>query len=456
MTTASPAQTKKVLMVAHVFPPFRSVGHSIRVVKFIKYLPFMGWQPAVLTIDDRKEYEDYLKQGSASLLSEISPDVRVHRANAGEPSLDFLQKEKTFGQRNLLTALIVKLFGGARRWTFRNLALPDKRVVWLPFAVKLGLHVVKTDGADAIFATCPPHSATLVGAFLKLLTGKPLILDFRDDWIDTPWHHSMPSIIQRIERRLERWVVGIADKIILVTEWSRDSFLKRYPDQPRDKFIFIPNGCDLEEFTAVSPKTNAERSPKFTIMHTGSLNDSNNWTRSPEGLFRAIQQILKQQPDLAENISITFTGSLPDGHKRMAEELGLSGVVKELGFLPRDEWAHQMNTADLLLVINYDGFSTLIPGKIYEYWAVGGPPILLLSCPGAAADFIKQHNLGFAAEPYDAEGIRQVILNVYQHNKSDTPLRIKTEGVEAFDRKALTGQLAQILSMVSSDSFEGK
>ncbi len=448
MTTAT-TTPKKVLMVAHVFPPFRSVGHSIRVVKFVKYLPFFGWQPAVLTIDDGKEYEDYLKEGSESLLSEISPDIHIHRANAGEPSLDYLQKEKAFGQRNLLTALIVKILGGSRRWTFRNLALPDKRVVWLPFAVKLGLDVVKAEGVDVIFATCPPHSATMVGAFLKLLTGKPLVLDFRDDWIDTPWHQSMPSITQSVERRLERWVVGIADKVILVTEWSRSSFVKRYPSQPSDKFILIPNGCDLAEFTIEKPKMDAGRNSKFTIMHTGSLNDSNNWTRSPAGLFRALHQILAEQPDVAENIVIAFTGSLPEGHRRLAQELGLSGVVKELGFLPRDEWAQQMNASDLLLVINYDGFSTLIPGKIYEYWAIGGAPILLLGCPGAASDFIEEHNLGFTADPYDMEGIKQTILDVYRQSRTGSPLKIKADGIEAFDRRALTSRLAQVLSLVS-------
>ncbi len=62
---------KKVLMIARAFPPFHCVGHSIRVVKFIKYLPALGWLPVVLTIDDRKEYEFDRKQGSETLLSEI-------------------------------------------------------------------------------------------------------------------------------------------------------------------------------------------------------------------------------------------------------------------------------------------------------------------------------------------------------------------------------------------------
>ena len=348
----------------------------------------------------------------------------------------------------------MRVLGGARRWAYRNLTLPDRRVLWLPFAVKLGWHLIKREGIDVIFATCPPHSATLVGVFLKLLTRKPLLLDFRDDWVDTPWHQSMPPFIREIERRLESWVIKTADKVILVTEWSRSAFLKRYPDQPSDKFILIPNGCDLAEFNGGSTKFITAQNPEFTIMHSGSLNDSGNWTRTPKGLFRAMQKILWQQPDVAKNISITFTGSLPEGNKRLVKELGLFGIVKELGFLPRDEWAHGLNTSDLLLVINYDDFFTLIPGKLYEYWAVGGAPILLLSCLGAAADLVEKHKLGFTVDPYDVDGIQRVILDVYNQWEMGSPVAISTDGVEAFDRKSLTEELAQVLSRLLSDGFK--
>jgi glycosyltransferase involved in cell wall biosynthesis len=442
------SKMKKVLMIAHAFPPFRSVGHSIRVVKFIKYLPALGWLPVVLTIDDRKEYQDYRKQGSESLLSDIPQEASILRTVAGEPSLEYLEKEIRFGEQNWLSAVIVKVVGGARRWVFRNFALPDREVAWLPFAVRRGRQIVKSEGIDVIFATCPPHSATLVGACLKLLTGKPLILDFRDDWIDTPWYQSRPTIIRMIERRMESWTVKTADKVILVTEWSKNAFLNRYNAQPRDKFVLISNGCDLEEFTGLNSMTAVPRNSNFTIIHAGHLNDSKSWTRTPAALFQAVQHILQQQPELAKKLTLAFTNSLPQKQRQLAKEMGLSGVVKELGFLPRDEFLRRLRESDLLLTINYEGFSTLIPGKIYEYWAIGGPPILLLSCPGAAASFLERHGLGLTAEPWDVAGIQEAILTVYRQSKTAAPLRISTAGIEAYDRQALTDKLAQVLCMV--------
>ena len=206
-----------------------------------------------------------------------------------------------------------------------------------------------------------------------------------------------PHLIRMIERRLESWAVKMADKVILVTEWSKKAFLERYPSEPDEKFVFISNGCDLEEFAVLNSMVIAHRNSKFTIVHAGSLNDSKNWTRSPATLFQAVHYILQQQPELAEKLTLAFTGFLPERQRQLVKELGLSDVVKELGFLPRDELVSYMKEADLLLVINYEGFSTLIPGKIYEYWAIGGPPILLLSCEGAAAEFVEQHNLGITS-----------------------------------------------------------
>ena len=132
----------------------------------------------------------------------------------------------------------------------------------------------------------------------------------------------------------------------------------------------------------------------------------------------------------------------------MGEELGLSGLITGLGHRPHGEILRLLKNADLLLAINYEGWSTLIPAKIYEYWAVGGPPILLLSCPGAASSFVEHNHLGFTADPSDVTTIQQVLMTVYHQWKSGVPMHISSIGIEAYDRNALTYELAQLLSIV--------
>ena len=439
-------EASKVLMIARAFPPFLPVGHSIRVIKFIKYLPALGWEPVVLTVDDKKEYETLRKVGSETLLSEVNPNLKVYRTHPGEPSLDYLQKEEAFEKKNRLLGWLIKNFARARRWFFWNLLLPDRAIAWFPFGLARGYRIAKQEDVDVVFATCPPHSATLVGAMTKLLTRKPLILDFRDDWIDTPWHLSKPAIIRWIDNVLEKWAVKMADKVVLVTEWSRKAFQDRYPSQPKDKFILIPNGCDLGDFETLNSEFVATRNPKFKIVHAGSLNISTVWGRSPAGLFQAIQEILAEHPDLSEKLDFVFAGDLPKEFQAMAEEMGLSAVIQGVGHLPHDEVLHLIKSADLLLAMNYEGWATLIPGKIYEYWAVGGAQILLLSCPGAAADFIAEHKLGFTADPVDVDRVQRIILDAYNQWEEGLAVPINTEGIEAFDRKSLTVELAKVLS----------
>src|SRR5438445_9994150 len=76
--------TKRVLLLAYVFPPFGSVGGSVRAVKFAKYLPLYGWDVTVLTIADRPQYQ-LLERSSSSVLKEIPPSVRIVRTRTWQP-----------------------------------------------------------------------------------------------------------------------------------------------------------------------------------------------------------------------------------------------------------------------------------------------------------------------------------------------------------------------------------
>ncbi len=444
----SETKPKKVLMIAYTFPPFSSVGGSIRMVKFTKYLPALGWLPVVLTIDDTKEYDTHRKEGSEALLREIPPEVKIFRTGAGEPSTAILEKGRAARRKNPLLAFLVNFLRWVRSWTRKYLLLPDEHITWLPFALRSGRQVIQQEGIDLIFATCPAHSVSLIGAALKSVTGKSLVLDFRDDWIDTPRFQSRPWSSRKIERILEKWAVKTADRVILVTEWSRDEFIKRYPRQPKEKFVYIPNGCDLEDFQFLKSDQPKEdhQTRQFTIVHAGLLSVADEWKRSPEGFFQALSLIKKSYPDLAAQLTVAFTGYLPELYKEMVQSMGLIDMVKEVGHLPKQEFIRSMKAADLLLAINYEGWSTLVPGKIYEYWAVGGPPILLLSCSGAAANFVEQHGLGLTAGPSDTAGIQQAILEVYRQGKTVAPWRLNTAGVEAYDRQAIAAKLAQVLS----------
>ncbi len=440
---------RHVLMIAHVFPPFFSVGGSIRAVKFAKYLPECGWQPHVLTIDDRVETTSQRRQGSAELLAELPPNTPIHRTPSGEPPASLQAKGRAARDRSRVAAVVVNVLSRLRRWVYRYVLIPDANITWLPAAVRAGRRIVREAGIEAIWVTCPPHSAALIGALLKRLTHRPLIVDYRDDWIDTPWFRAKPRAVQWLERRLERWIVGTADRVVLVTPASHTAFVARYPQRPLQTFNLIPNGCDLAEFTAAQT-IEVGAHATFNIVHAGLLTVDRGWHRSPAGFFAALRQIAQEQPDMAAQMKVTFTGQLPEAYRQIVAAHRLSGLVHEAGFLPRGQLLRTLREADLLLTINYEDFSTLIPGKLYEYWAIGRAPILLLDGQGAAQQFVEQYALGQCVRPDDVAGIAAAIQTAYRQRAAGTPLTIDARGVEQYDRRALTHRLATVLDTITA------
>ncbi len=174
---------RHVLMLAHVFPPFFSVGGSIRAVKFVKYLSECGWQPHVLTIDDQVETTSQRREGSAELLKEIPSGIPIHRTTSGEPPASLQAKGRAARRKSRLAAVVVNALSCLRRWAYRYALIPDVHITWLPAALRAGRRIVREANIDAIWATCPPHSSAVIGALLKRLTQRPLIVDYRDDWI---------------------------------------------------------------------------------------------------------------------------------------------------------------------------------------------------------------------------------------------------------------------------------
>jgi glycosyltransferase involved in cell wall biosynthesis len=129
--------------------------------------------------------------------------------------------------------------------------------------------------------------------------------------------------------------------------------------------------------------------------------------------------------------------------------MGLTDIIEETGHLPRDQFIQLLQDADILLAINSSDWSTIIPGKIYEYWAVGGAPILLLTSPGAAESLVTGHDLGSVVRPDDTEAIERAVSTVYQKWEEGKPVTISTAGIERYDRRALTEDLAHVLEAVS-------
>jgi len=329
--------------------------------------------------------------------------------------------------------------------------LPDHPILWLPHALKAGGQIAQSRGIDAILATSPPFSTSIIGVLLKKRLRKPLIVDFRDDWLSAYVHKRRPRVNRWLHPKMESWVVHQADGIILVTEASLNDFRSRYPEIPREKFQFVSNGYDPQDYQFLLQEENAVSASKFTVTYNGTLSDD----RDPTPLLEALKQIKETYSLSKHNVMVRFHGDISPTLQTKLPAFGLTDIVDvDTTDLPLKEVIHSMVSSHVLLAYSDKNANTQIPGKLYEYWAVG-KPVLLLAERGAASDLVQKYSLGIVVPPDSVEEIKQALSQLYETYKSGNLLKPSQAALEDFDRRRLTQKLVTLLNKVTDNAKPG-
>src|SRR5262245_60781023 len=211
---------KRVLIVSYAYPPFAGVG-IVKVLGTTRYLPEYGWEPTVLCVKP----DGYCLTDPANG-NEATPRVFVRR-----PPL------APFGIR-----VLDKLRLGARR----GLLLPDSQIDWFLPACFAGRRELRRQRYDMIYATVPPYTSGLVGAYLSRWSGLPFVVDIRDPWLEPTFSYEYRTRLhRRIDLALERYVVRTAKKLTFIYQIGLDRYASRYPDRASDLTIIRP-GFDFD------------------------------------------------------------------------------------------------------------------------------------------------------------------------------------------------------------------
>ncbi len=105
--------------------------------------------------------------------------------------------------------------------------------------------------------------------------------------------------------------------------------------------------------------------------------------------------------------------------------------------------------SDLLLLLAED-WTLQVPAKTYEYLRAG-PPVLALTGEGALGDVLRKARGAFIVPPTDLEGIERVVGTLFREWAGGVPTeRRDSQEVVMYERTALAGRLAEVLSGVSS------
>ena len=287
---------------------------------------------------------------------------------------------------------------------------PDSRIGWVPFAFWKGWRIISREKIDAVMVIGEPFSSFLTGVFLKALTRKPLLLDFRDEWVPLNRYRApgKPSLVLKVEKRLESFVVRHADRVTSVTPAIINHFKKRYPAFA-EKFSWIPNGFDPDEYPAV--KKSLTKNGKWTITYAGSLYKG----RSPLYFFEALEKLVEEIPPLAEQLRFIFLGNAEPSVEAYFRRPLIEKVTERPGFVPYAQMVEILCRSHLLLTIGEEEetiASRYVPGKLLEYLGTGCY-ILALGGEGCMKEIIESARAGRVVPARDVTKIKETLKELF-------------------------------------------
>ena len=358
---------RKVLVVAYYFPPMGLSGVQ-RTLKFVKYLPEFNWQPTVLTVTPGTYFAR-----DTSLSREIDGlDIAIIRTESIDPT-------RFFHKRNSGAQKVVKM---PREWLRKALNLgsqiffvPDNKIGWKRKAKRAAIQLLQREKFDLIFATAPPYTDFLIGRELSKKFGLPLVLDYRDAWIDNPYHFYSTPLHRWLHRRLEKQVLRASNKIITINRRIKELLLKRYPFLQYHDVEIISQGFDPSDFDLDGVPPLPLRQKKMRITYSGTFIDK----RTPKYFLRALSKVLREEPGLRNKIEACFMGHFREENLKLVKRLKLHDVVSLLGYVDHRDCVRYLLASDVLWLIigKGKGEDMMSTGKLFEYLGARKP---ILGC----------------------------------------------------------------------------
>ncbi|MFI5251141.1 MAG: glycosyltransferase family 4 protein [Bacteroidota bacterium] len=424
--SADTTSLRNVLVIAYYFPPMGLSGVQ-RTLKFVKYLPQFGWQPTVLTVTPT----GYFAQDE-TLLDEIK-DLNIEIIRAG--SLD----ANRFFKKQRIVKLPSERWGKFLTFTSDLFFIPDNKIGWKRRALQAAMETMNKTKFDVIFATAPPFTDFLIGTELHDRYKIPLILDYRDPWLEYPVKY-YPTLYHRWKTyAMEKIALQKSSKIIVTNRRVKELILKQYVFLDYEDIVILPQGYDPADFDFSSSKNSENQ--KFTITYTGVFNGD----RTPKYFFEALKKIFSDSPDLKEKIEARFVGNFQDEYIRLIQAMELDQNIVMTGYVSHAESIKEVMKSDCVwLMLMNDRQS---PGKLYEYIA-SKKPILACVPDGFIKQTVLETGAGVVVDPTHVEAISNAILQLYDQFKKKQLPSTTEEIVQKYNRVALTNELSKIMGFL--------
>lgn len=422
-----------VIIVSPYFPPSSLAGvHRARFLA--KYLPFAGWDAAVVCVDER-----YYNQPIDVEIGALVPEaVQTYKVAA-------------------VSSRIARVIGigdvGLRGWF--ELRREVKRLVELR-------------RRSLVFISGSPFYPMMMAPELCAMR-VPVVLDFQDPWVSA-WGEAQPVLSKAglahwIGRQLEPRALRGAKFITSVSAQQNADMAVRYPWLDVGNMAALPIGGDPEDFEFLH--TNCISLPEGTL-DPSRLNLSFVGTFMPrsgplvEVLLKAFAKLRCEVPAIANRIRLNFIGTSnqPGNNTNyqvsaLARAIGVADVVKEIPQrLPFLQALTVLVRSDGILLIGSDE-PHYTASKIYPA-LMSGRPFLSIFHARSSAHKILSAAGGGLTHAYLADADQTCLVDNVASSlrriaeKPDSLGLVDPSAYAPFDARAIAAAFARIFDEIIS------
>ncbi|MGV3707774.1 MAG: hypothetical protein ACO1Q7_02965 [Gemmatimonas sp.] len=399
--------SKRLLIISHYSPPYRSAFGTQRLAKYIKYLDRWDWRITLVTTEPMSDSE---RDDEAEQFADSVEVIRLP-------------------QKKL------------RSWRSPSLFVPDDYISWVEPAVDAANEVLRRDRFDCIFATVPPYSNAMAATICSGMSGVPFVPDFRDPWsrIDHGWVIKSPRM-HAATVALEKRVLRASSRVTMCVRSRRvNDFFAPLPEETRERVVSVPNGFDADDF-ANWDAMRTERPSKFVVSYIGSIYD--------EATLRALMEPLdawrRNHPGEFENVTFEYAGT----SSKMFDRFNIRpDWLRDRGFLSHPRAIElKARSAVQMFCLPASMSAQVLSGKIFEMTRAGIPIVAIVRPDSDVVDHINETGTGVAVEFGKPEQTIDALRRFYaKWRDGQEIIRPDWNTIEQYSRERLARKLEQVI-----------
>ena len=423
-------KVKKIIILYPHFPPSNLAGvHRPRL--FAQHLPAFGWEPIILTVNE-KYYEEAPDWNLVKLLPK---ELRIEKVNAFS-----LGKFRLIGDIGLRA--FFQLYKKAKQ-------------------------LILSEKIDFIYIPIPSFYCALLGRWLHHSTK----IKYGIDYID-PWVHHFPGsekvfsrhwFSTKIAKLLEPIAVKKASLITGVAEGYYKGVLKRNLHLLQQaKFGAMPYGGEEKDHLALAKLLTApylfkKKSGKVQLVYAGAM------LPKAYAPLEAIFKSMHVNPAIFNDVEFHFIGTGKRPNDRESYNIKILAEQYNLWQTNIYEYPQRIPYLDVLVHLNIaNGIFILgstephyTPSKIYQGVLSAKPILAVLHTDSSAVKILNDSKAGMVLN-FNGENEMKLIESKFAIAMSSfklfinnyDPTKINKQFFEAYSARNTTKQLAEFLNIV--------